>query len=382
MARCSSRRCGAVAARARRDWRPLVAGRPAVRARGRQRAARRRDRGDLRLSGSFLALVLAMALLGPAPAAVIGASASLDRRAVSRRPSTASSTTSPTYATFPLVGGLADRERWSATSSPAHGDPLGSPPSSSASSWPPTPSTSRWSPADGPRRDGVPVGRARAVFVTALPSEFATGAADRRRRVHLRRISASARSAWPRSCSSSSCTSCARASRPRSVGRSSTKRTRELASLQMGLLSTVLQTLSMRDAMTARHSAAVARYSREVAAHAGPRRARAGPDPHRGAAARHRQVHPPGRVLFANRKLTDDEWELSSSTPSRARSSSNASRATALSPRSSCTTTSGSPAAATRPASRGEEIPLGARIIVGRRHLRRDDRRATPTAGR
>ena len=33
----------------------------------------------------------------------------------------------------------------------------------------------------------------------------------------------------------------------------------------MGLLSTVLQTLSMRDAMTARHSAAVARYARAVA---------------------------------------------------------------------------------------------------------------------
>jgi putative nucleotidyltransferase with HDIG domain len=43
------------------------------------------------------------------------------------------------------------------------------------------------------------------------------------------------------------------------------KRTRQLASLQVGLLSTVLQTLSLRDKMTARHSAAVARYSRAVA---------------------------------------------------------------------------------------------------------------------
>jgi putative nucleotidyltransferase with HDIG domain len=42
-------------------------------------------------------------------------------------------------------------------------------------------------------------------------------------------------------------------------------RTRQLASLQMGLLSTVLQTLSLRDKMTARHSAAVARYARAVA---------------------------------------------------------------------------------------------------------------------
>ena len=118
--------------------------------------------------------------------------------------------------------------------------------------------------------------------------------ADRRRRLHLRPPRRRRRSASPRSCSSSSCTSCAPACRPRSAARSSTQRTRELASLQVGLLSTVLQTLSMRDAMTARHSAAVARYSREVAAMLGARRARAGPHPHRRAAARHRQVHPPG----------------------------------------------------------------------------------------
>jgi putative nucleotidyltransferase with HDIG domain len=42
-------------------------------------------------------------------------------------------------------------------------------------------------------------------------------------------------------------------------------RTRQLAALQVGLISTVLQTLSLRDKHTARHSAAVARYSREVA---------------------------------------------------------------------------------------------------------------------
>ena len=46
-------------------------------------------------------------------------------------------------------------------------------------------------------------------------------------------------------------------------------RTHELAALQVGLLGTVLQTLSLRDKMTARHSAAVARYSREIAPRAG-----------------------------------------------------------------------------------------------------------------
>ncbi len=43
------------------------------------------------------------------------------------------------------------------------------------------------------------------------------------------------------------------------------QRTQELASLQVGLVTTVLKTLAMRDHMTARHSAAVARYSLAVA---------------------------------------------------------------------------------------------------------------------
>ena len=86
-------------------------------------------------------------------------------------------------------------------------------------------------------------------------------------------------------------------------------RAEELGALQVGLLSTVLQTLSMRDAMTARHSAAVARYSREVA----PlrlRRARPGPDPHRSMLHDIGKFILPDNVLFANRKLTEDEWEL------------------------------------------------------------------------
>ncbi|MDP8943907.1 MAG: HD-GYP domain-containing protein [Actinomycetota bacterium] len=47
------------------------------------------------------------------------------------------------------------------------------------------------------------------------------------------------------------------------------RRTTQLASLQVGLLSSLLGTLDLRDRMTARHSAAVARYSREIAAAAG-----------------------------------------------------------------------------------------------------------------
>src|SRR3954469_14518881 len=43
------------------------------------------------------------------------------------------------------------------------------------------------------------------------------------------------------------------------------RRTEQLASLQVGLLSAMLRTLDLRDRMTARHSAAVARYAREIA---------------------------------------------------------------------------------------------------------------------
>jgi putative nucleotidyltransferase with HDIG domain len=76
------------------------------------------------------------------------------------------------------------------------------------------------------------------------------------------------------------------------------------------VLSTVLQTLSMRDAMTARHSAAVARYSREVARLLGCDER--DQDLIHTAALLHDigKFILPDNVLFANRKLTDDEWEL------------------------------------------------------------------------
>jgi putative nucleotidyltransferase with HDIG domain len=86
------------------------------------------------------------------------------------------------------------------------------------------------------------------------------------------------------------------------------ERTQQLASLQVGLLTAVLQTLSMRDAMTARHSAAVARYSREVAKMLGLS------DREQDLIHTAALLHDIGKfifpdsILFAERKLTDDEW--------------------------------------------------------------------------
>jgi putative nucleotidyltransferase with HDIG domain len=77
----------------------------------------------------------------------------------------------------------------------------------------------------------------------------------------------------------------------------------------MGLLSTVVQTLNMRDAMTARHSTAVARYSREVAQMLGLDEREQ--DLIHTAALLHDigKVVLPDSILFAERKLTNDEWE-------------------------------------------------------------------------
>ena len=88
------------------------------------------------------------------------------------------------------------------------------------------------------------------------------------------------------------------------------RRTEELGTLQIGVLTTVMQTLSMRDPMTARHSGAVARYSRTVAEMLGLDAREQ--DLIHTAALLHDigKFILPDSILFADRKLTDDEWEL------------------------------------------------------------------------
>jgi putative nucleotidyltransferase with HDIG domain len=87
-------------------------------------------------------------------------------------------------------------------------------------------------------------------------------------------------------------------------------RTNQLATFQVGMLSALLRTLDLRDQMTARHSAAVARYSRAIAQHAGLSR------------REEELVHIaallhdigkfilPDRILKANVPLTDEDWML------------------------------------------------------------------------
>jgi putative nucleotidyltransferase with HDIG domain len=88
------------------------------------------------------------------------------------------------------------------------------------------------------------------------------------------------------------------------------RRTEQLASLQVGLLSAMLRTLDLRDRMTARHSAAVARYAREIATAAGMS------EVEQELAHTAGLVHDIGKFVFpdtilkGHNKLSDEDWEL------------------------------------------------------------------------
>ena len=87
-------------------------------------------------------------------------------------------------------------------------------------------------------------------------------------------------------------------------------RTHQLAALQVGLLGTVLQTLSLRDKMTARHSAAVARYSREIARELGLS------DEEQDVTHTAALLHDIGKfifpdsILFADTRLTKEQFDI------------------------------------------------------------------------
>lgn len=87
-------------------------------------------------------------------------------------------------------------------------------------------------------------------------------------------------------------------------------RASQLASLQVGVLTAMLRTLSMRDQMTARHSAAVARYARAIARAAGCS------DEEQDLAHTAGLLHDigkfilPDHILLADTKLDEDDWQL------------------------------------------------------------------------
>jgi putative nucleotidyltransferase with HDIG domain len=260
---------------------------------------------NMRISGAFLAVVLAMVLLGPAPAVAVSLVSTLIDAVVARRSWDKTLNNFVTWTTFPVVGAL----MFDASGAADEG-------------WlwycgavlivfMTTNSLNFAMVALYDRvKYGVRLGDAvRKVHLPLVPSEFGTGllTAAVAYSYHRLGVGAVALAAVVLFVFQYLIRLAVQAhERGEELG----QRSRELASLQVGLLSTVLQTLSMRDAMTARHSAAVARYAREVARMLGlPEREQ---DLIHTAALLHDigKFIFPDSILFADRKLTDEEWEI------------------------------------------------------------------------
>ena len=261
----------------------------------------------IRVSGAFLAIVLAMALLGPAPAV---------RWASSRRSSTGSRRGGPGRrpSATSRSGRLPNCRRLMADAMLSDGVPTAD--EALAFAGVVLAVFMIDEPSELPAGRGfhslgygvLVIDTTRSVYLTVLPTEFASGLLTAGVAFSYGHIGVAAVGlaavvlfvfqyllragvqAFER-------------------GEELTERTHQLAALQVGLLNTVLQTLSMRDAMTARHSAAVARYAREVARMLGV--SDRDQDLIHTAALLHDigKFIFPDSILFADRKLTDEEWE-------------------------------------------------------------------------
>jgi putative nucleotidyltransferase with HDIG domain len=212
--------------------------------------------GAQRISGSFLALVLAMALLGPAPAATIGVTSVLVDQLRTRNPLPRLITNLATYATFPLVGAFLIE--WAADALGVHEDDLaflllifGG-----------------FLVANllnflGIAGDYAFHHRAslahefRTIFLPVLPSELVSAL------LCVLVAGVYVRSGFA-ALSLLAVVLVVFQYLLRELLRSR-ERAQRLASVQLGVLTAMIETLALRDRMTARHSAAVARYASELA---------------------------------------------------------------------------------------------------------------------
>jgi putative nucleotidyltransferase with HDIG domain len=261
----------------------------------------------LRLSGSFIAIVLAMAFLGPAPAVAIALVTIVIDTLRARPRLEGAACNIATYAVFPLVGGLLAREAVR----------LGVEPSSISYAlvvlglYAVTNLLNFALTALGlwvfygasPRRlvtdvlaPLLPAEAAAATLVVAFSMTYIKAGESA---LVVLLVSLIAFQYLMRALLISQ-------ERAEQLEARST----ELASLQVGVLAALVQTLSLRDKMTARHSAAVARYARAIARATGCSQ------------QEQELVHTagllhdigkfifPDRILFADRRLSEEDWEI------------------------------------------------------------------------
>jgi putative nucleotidyltransferase with HDIG domain len=263
---------------------------------------------SMRVSGAFLGLLLAAAILGPAQASLL-AVLSIVVDTIRCRPRRVwAAVNLAAFCVFPLLGGLAMHALAGLTGATIHDPEFGL--AIVAGATVATVSNFVISAIAGKLVDGDNVGQEfRRIFIPLLPSEAAmvllsslivfayahTGVVTLGMLVALfflyiwllRELLLS-----------------------QTRAKDLDERSRQLASLQVGVLTAMLKTLALRDHMTARHSAAVARYARALAREAGC------------SVEEQDLVHTagllhdigkfifPDRILLADSRLTDEDWEI------------------------------------------------------------------------
>jgi putative nucleotidyltransferase with HDIG domain len=257
--------------------------------------------GSQRISGAFLALVLAMALLGPAPASAIAVISVLVDQLRARNPLPRLITNLATWATFPLVGGLLIE--WA---------------------------VGAWDISEtdfafyllifgaflianllnflGIAGDYVFHTRGslkhefRTIFMPVLPSEIVSAVLC----VLVAYVYVK-NGFWALSLLAVVLITFQYLLR--GLLRSQT-RAEELAAVQIGLLAAMIETLSLRDRMTARHSAAVARYARELALAMGLSDQEADLAHTAGLLHDIGKFSFPDAILLAERRLLPEHWDI------------------------------------------------------------------------
>ena len=259
-----------------------------------------------RISGAFIALVLAMALLGPAPAAAIGVVSVLVDQLRARNPLPRLITNLAAYATFPLIGGLLI-DSVSSAADLRHGDlgfsllVLGAFVVANLLNF-------LIIAGDYAFHQREPLARQfRTIFLPVLPSIFISGV--------LTVLVAAAYDQVGFVALALLAVVLATFQYLVSELLRSQDRARRLAALQLGVLTSMIETLGLRDRMTARHSAAVARYARAMAMRLGL------PDDQQELVHTAGLLHDIGKfafpdsILLADSRLTEADWQIVSRHP-------------------------------------------------------------------
>src|SRR3954453_12817135 len=254
-----------------------------------------------RISGAFLALVLAMALLGPAPAAAIGVISVLVDQLRARNPLPRLITNLATWATFPLVGGLLIQ--WAVGAFDIAEEDFGFYLLIFGAFL--VANLLNFLGIAGDyvfHTRGSLAHEFRTIFLPVLPSELVSAVLC----VLVAYVYVE-NGFWALSLLAVVLVTFQYLLRQLLRSQSRAER---LAAVQLGVLTAMIETLALRDRMTARHSAAVARYARELALAMGLSREEADLVHTAGLLHDIGKFSFPDSILLAERRLADEHWEI------------------------------------------------------------------------